>query len=159
MTLSAVFALIICFVACFAAAASGAVFRPGAWYKALKKPSWTPPNWMFPVVWSVLFTMMSVACWLIWQADGIDAWPALTLFGLHLAVNAAWSALFFGQRRLDWAMVDVVILWGMILALILVFSQISLVAGMLLVPYLIWVTIAASLNASLLHLNGRRGGN
>jgi tryptophan-rich sensory protein len=141
----------------FAAASTGGVFRPGPWYAALRKPSWTPPNWAFPIVWTILFCAIAVSGWLVWETAGREAWPALVLFGAHLVVNAAWSYLFFGRRRLDWAMVDVVLLWAMIAALIAVFAPINRLAALLLAPYLVWVSIAAMLNLRLLQLNGRGG--
>ncbi|NBU28738.1 MAG: tryptophan-rich sensory protein [Caulobacteraceae bacterium] len=157
MTLSSAIALAVCLGVCFAAASSGAAFRPGAWYAALRKPGWTPPNWAFPVVWSVLFCAMAVSVWRVWETAGLTAWPALLLFAVHLAVNALWSFLFFGLRRLDWAMGEVVGLWLIIAAVIAVFAQISLFAALLLAPYLAWVTVAAFLNLRLLQLNGGRG--
>ncbi|WP_135212080.1 TspO/MBR family protein [Vitreimonas flagellata] len=157
MISSSISALAIFFVASFAAASTGAVFRPGAWYASLRKPKWTPPNWAFPVVWSVLFCAIAVSGWLVWEAAGLAAWPALALFGAHLVVNAAWSFLFFGLKRLDLAMVEVVCLWLAIAALIAVFAPISATAAVLLVPYLAWVSVAAMLNLRLLQLNGSRG--
>lgn len=145
------------FAMCFGAASSGAYFRPGAWYAALKKPSWTPPNWAFPVVWTTLFLMMSIAGFLIFQTAGWSAWPALALFAAHLVVNAVWSWIFFGLKRLDWAMAEVLVLWAAIAALIALFAPINTVAALLLAPYLLWVTIAAFLNFRLLQLNGPRG--
>ncbi|NDC58056.1 MAG: tryptophan-rich sensory protein [Alphaproteobacteria bacterium] len=157
MTLSSAIALAVSFIVAFAAASTGAAFRPGAWYAALRKPSWTPPNWAFPVVWSVLFTAMAVSAWLVWETAGAAALPALALYGAHLAVNAVWSVLFFGLKRLDWAMVEVICLWLMIAAVIAAFAPLSLTAALLLAPYLLWVTIAATLNFALLRLNGARG--
>lgn len=141
----------------FAAASTGAVFRPGTWYAALRKPAWTPPNWAFPLVWSVLFCTIAVSGWLVWEAAGLAAWQALSLYAVHLIVNAAWSFLFFGMKRLDWAMIEVVCLWLMIAALIASFSQFSTAAALLLAPYLAWVSVAAALNFRLLQLNGARG--
>ncbi|MGB3624284.1 MAG: TspO/MBR family protein [Henriciella sp.] len=157
MDLSSFAALAVFFLLSFAAASSGAVFRPGSWYEQLAKPSWTPPNWAFPVVWTILFCAIAVSGWLIWQREGIDALPLLALFVVHLVVNAAWSGLFFGRNRLDWAMIDVVLLWLLIAAMIAVFYPVSALAALLLVPYLIWVSIAAALNFRLLQLNGARG--
>ena len=157
MTTASVLALLAFFLISFAAASTGAVFRPGAWYAGLRKPRWTPPNWAFPVVWSVLFCMIAVSGWLVWEAAGIAAWPALTLFVCHLCVNAGWSFLFFGLKRLDWAMGEVVLLWGMIVAVMAAFAPFSPTAALLLAPYLAWVTVAATLNFRLLQLNGARG--
>lgn len=157
MALSSIVALAIFFLLSFSAASTGAVFRPGPWYSSLRKPGWTPPNWAFPVVWSVLFCAIAVSGWLVWEAAGLTAWPALALFALHLIVNAAWSFLFFGIKRLDWAMGEVIALWLMIAALIAAFATYSTLAALLLAPYLVWVTVAGALNWRLLQLNGARG--
>jgi len=100
---------------------------------------------------------MAASGWLGWEAAGLQAAPALVLFGVHLCINAAWSFLFFGLKRLDWAMAEVVLLWLSIAAMIAVFAPISLTAALLLAPYLLWVSIAATLNLALLQLNGARG--
>ncbi|MDZ7628347.1 MAG: TspO/MBR family protein [Parvularculaceae bacterium] len=157
MTFSSAIALAVFFLGSFSAASSGAVFRPGDWYASLRKPKWTPPNWAFPVVWSILFCAIAVSGWLVWETAGVAAWPALLLFAAHLLVNAAWSFLFFGLKRLDWAMVEVSLLWMTIVALIAVFAPISMPAALLLSPYLAWVSVAAALNFRLLQLNGARG--
>lgn len=141
----------------FAAASSGAIFKPGAWYAGLRKPAWTPANWIFPVVWSLLYCAIAVSGFLVWQAAGWSAWPALAVYGAQLFINAAWSALFFGFKRLDWAMAELIVLWLSIAATIALFAPISTVAAALLVPYLAWVTIAGALNWRLLQLNGPRG--
>ncbi len=156
MEMSSVIALAVFVAINFVVASTGAAFRPGDWYAALRKPSWTPPNWMFPVVWSVLYCAIAVSGWLVWEAAGSEAWGALAVYGVSLIFNAAWSALFFGLRRLDLAMADVVALWLSIAAVIAVFSPVSLTAALLLAPYLVWVTIAATLNLRLLQLNGAR---
>ncbi|MEL6830810.1 MAG: TspO/MBR family protein [Pseudomonadota bacterium] len=143
--------------ATLAAASTGSTFRPGSWYAALDKPSWTPPNWAFPLVWSILYAAMAFATWLVWQESGLAAWPVFALYGAHLIANGVWSYLFFGRRRLDWAMAEVVLLWLMIAALALTYFQHSQLAGILFAPYLIWVSIAAMLNLKLLQLNGPNG--
>jgi len=157
VALSSAIALAVFFVASFAASSTGAVFRPGAWYANLRKPKWTPPNWAFPVVWTVLFCAIAVSGWLVWETAGVEAWPALALFAAHLLVNSVWSFLFFGLKRLDWAMIEVVMLWLMIAAVITAFAPISVTAALLLAPYLAWVSVAALLNLRLLQLNGPRG--
>ena len=157
LALSSISALGVFLLLNFAAASSGAFFRPDLWYANLRKPSWTPPNWAFPIVWSVLFCAIAVSGWLVWEAAGLSAWPALVLYALHLLVNAAWSFLFFGLKRLDWAMIEVICLWAMIVMVLVAFYPFSALAALLLVPYLAWVTIAALLNFRLLQLNGPRG--
>lgn len=137
----------------FAAASSGGAFRPSAWYAALKKPSWTPPNWAFPIVWLVIFTFNIFAGWLVWQAAGVAALPALAVYAASLGLNAAWSWLFFGRRRMDLALIDLMALWLSIAAVMAMFAQISLPATALLAPYLLWVTTAGFLNLRMIQLN------
>lgn len=157
MVLSSALSLIVFAALNVATASSGAMFRPGEWYANLRKPTWTPPNIAFPIVWTVLFCAIAVSGWLVWEAAGLAAWPALALYVIHLVVNAVWSFLFFGLKRLDWAMVEVIGLWAIIAAVIVAFAPFSLLAALLLVPYLVWVTIAAVLNYRLLQMNGPRG--
>jgi tryptophan-rich sensory protein len=145
MDLAIVIALVV------AAAMSGALFKPGAWYETLRKPSWTPPNWAFPVVWTILYLFIAIAGWLIWQGSGWSL--ALGLWGLQLVLNAAWSALFFGMRRMDLALVDVVALLAAILAFIVVALPVSLAAAMLFAPYALWVATASMLNFSVWRMN------
>lgn len=137
----------------FVAASSGAIFKPGAWYASLRKPVWTPPNWAFPVVWSSLFLLNAAAGWLVWEAAGSGAWPALAIYGVSLGLNAAWSALFFGARRMRWALVEVMFLWGSLATVIGAFAPISPTAAWLVAPYLAWVTVAAFLNLRMVQLN------
>lgn len=139
----------------FAAASSGAVFRPGEWYETLNKPSWVPPNWAFPVVWTVLFILNAVAGWLVWEAAGFGAGLALGVYVASLAINAFWSALFFGARRMDYAMGDVIVLWLSLIVQIALFAQYSRLAALLGLPYLVWVTTAALLNLRMIQLNPR----
>ncbi|WP_422371727.1 TspO/MBR family protein [Hoeflea sp.] len=134
-----------------AAAATGAVFKPGPWYESLRRPDWTPPNWAFPVVWSVLYIAIGVSGWLAWQAQGLGL--AMGLWLLQLVLNAAWSWLFFGLRRMDLAFVDVCALLLSILAYIAVAAQLSQTAALLFVPYAVWVATAATLNRSVWRLN------
>lgn len=136
-----------------AAASSGAIFRPGEWYAGLAKPSWTPPNWAFPVVWSILFVMNAVSGWLVWQAAGPAASGALSLYGLSLILNASWSAVFFGLRRMVLGFVNVSLIWLSIVAVALAFWPVSPVAAALQLPYLVWVTIAAALNLTVARMN------
>ena len=140
---------------CMVAAMSGAVFKPGPWYRSLAKPSWNPPDWVFPVVWTALYAMMAVAGWLVWRAAGSFAAAAVPLgfFVLQLVLNAGWSAIFFGLRRMDLALVEVVFLWLAIFACIVTFAPFDTSAAWLMAPYLLWVTIAAYLNYTVLRLN------
>jgi benzodiazapine receptor len=153
MDLSALPALGIFLLINLAAATSGAVFKPGAWYAGLDKPGWTPPNAAFPLVWSVLFLLNAVAGWLVWQAAGTGAAPALAAYGLSLVINAGWSALFFGMRRMDLALVNVIFLWLSIALVAVLFWPVSPVAAALQLPYLLWVSVAALLNRTVLRMN------
>lgn len=137
------------------AAMSGAVNKPGDWYEALDKPGWRPPNWAFPVVWTLLFAMISVAGWMAWRAGGgfTGAPLAMGAYFLQLILNALWSYLFFGLRRPDWALVEAGALWLSILATVLAFLPISGAAAALMVPYLLWVGVAFALNRAILRRN------
>ena len=132
-------------------AGSGVFFTPGAWYETLRKPSWTPPNWLFGPVWSTLYIMIAVAGWLVWRVEGIGI--TLVVWGLNLVFNALWSYFFFGIRRMDIAFVDALLMWVTVALFIVLAAQVSTVAALLFVPYLIWVTIAATLNRTVWRLN------
>jgi len=139
---------------CFAAAMSGALFKPGAWHAALAKPRWHPPNWLFGPAWAVLYLMIATAGWLVWHSAGWS--PALVAWGVQLVLNAAWSWLFFGLRRPDLAFAEVILLWLSILACVLLFVPVSQLAAALMLPYLAWVAFAAALNFAMWRLNGGR---
>jgi len=135
----------------FLMACTGAIFKPGSWYAALAKPSWTPPNWMFPVVWSILYLFIAIAGWLTWQQAGWSL--ALGFWIVQLVLNGAWSWLFFGLRRMDLAFLDVMLLWSCIVAFIVLAWPISTTAAFLFMPYLLWVSIAATLNRTVWRMN------
>jgi benzodiazapine receptor len=135
-----------------AVAAFGAQFTPGPWYEALAKPAWNPPNWVFAPVWSVLYAMMGVAAWLVWCRAGQFGWP-IVLWFCQLALNAAWSWLFFGLERPGLAALEIVLLLAAIVATTVAFFRVRLLAGSLLVPYGAWVAFAAVLNVSIWRLN------
>lgn len=140
--------------ACAAAATPGIVFRPGDWYRALAKPSWRPPDWLFGPVWFVLYLCIAVSGWLVWRVeDGHGAELALTVYAVHLVLNGLWSVVFFRLRRPDLAFVEIVCLWVSILATIAVFHPVNETASYILVPYLLWVTFAMVLNFRIWRLN------
>ncbi len=141
----------------FMAASSGGIFKPGDWYRDLAKPRWTPPNWAFPLAWSVLFLLNALAGAIAWRAAGGTMSLPFIVYGLSLAVNAGWSFLFFGMRRMDLALVDVVLLWASILAVMILFAPISPISSLLIAPYLGWVTIAGVLNLRMLQMNPAYG--
>ena len=135
----------------FAVAASGAVFMPGAWYQSLKRPSWTPPNWLFAPAWSVLYVMIAIAGWRVWSAAGLSA--ALVIWALNLIFNAAWSWLKFGRRQIQMALFDALDMLVTILVFMVLAWPIDPIATWLFAPYLAWVSFATLLNATLLRLN------
>ena len=144
--------------ACLATAPSGAFFRPGAWYESLAKPSWRPPNRLFPPVWTILYAMIAVSGWLVWrERAGHDIAVPMLVYAVQLVLNFLWSALFFGMRRMDYALADIALLWLSILVLIALFRPVSPLAALLLIPYLAWVSFAACLNLTMLRLNPVEG--
>jgi len=142
---------------CLAVAAVGGAVTAssvGTWYPTLAKPAFNPPNWIFAPVWTTLYFLMAIAAWRVWRRDGLrQARWALALFALQLALNLAWSVLFFGMRMIGAALVEVVVLLLAIVATTLVFWQRDRVAGMLFLPYAAWVAFATLLNAALWRLN------
>ncbi|MGA4643837.1 TspO/MBR family protein [Limisphaera sp. 4302-co] len=138
----------------FAAASLGAFFSPGDWYAGLTKPSWNPPNWLFGPVWTALYTMMAVAAWLVWRRGGWrEQWRPLAIYLAQLALNAAWTPLFFGLHWPGAAFAEIVLLWLAIVATIVTFWRVQRRAAALLIPYLVWVSFAAVLNFTLWRLN------
>ncbi len=126
-----------------------------AWYLTIQKPSFTPPNWVFGPVWIVLYLLMGIAAFLVWQKGlGHRAVRiALIWFLVQLALNAAWSPVFFGLHRIGLALLVIVLLWVAIAVTVHRFFRISPPAGWLLMPYLFWVSFAVILNASIWSLN------
>ena len=150
--------LVIFLVVCFTAAwIGGAVTTPkiGTWYVTLAKPSWNPPNWIFGPVWAALYFCMAIAAWLVWRQGGFrQARVPLALFAVQLALNVLWSCIFFGLENPGLAFVEVLLLWLAIAATMVSFWWRSMVAGILFVPYLAWVSFASVLNFAIWRLNG-----
>jgi translocator protein len=141
-------------VVTFAAAWIGSRFQPGEWYAGLVKPALTPPGWVFGPVWTLLYAMMGTAAWLVWRTLGVyGALIPLGLFLGQLALNALWSYLFFGLQRPGLALLDIVALWLAILATLVNFWRAYASAGLLLLPYLFWVSFATYLNFQFWRLN------
>ena len=138
----------------FGAAWLGSRFLPDEWYKNLKKPDWNPPNKVFGPVWSVLYLLMAAAAWLVWRGYGFSVviFP-LVLFVVQLFLNTAWTWTFFGLHRPGIAFADIVLLWMLILATLTLFWQFVPLAGILLLPYLAWVSFASYLNLSIWRMN------
>jgi tryptophan-rich sensory protein len=140
----------------FIAAALGAFASADAatFYAELARPPWAPPAWLFGPVWTVLYALMAVAAWLVWRKRGLaGARGALVLFIAQLAANALWSWLFFAWRQGELALVDVLTLWGLVVATVVSFQRVSVLAAALLYPYLAWCTFAAALTFAVWRLN------
>jgi len=135
-----------------AAAATGTISQPDAWFNALAKPSFMPPTWLFPPVWSLLYFLMAFAAWRVYRIDGVRA--AIVLWFVQLVANAAWTPLFFGLHQIDFALADIVVLIVLIIATTIVFFRRDRVAGVLMIPYLAWVGFATALTFAIWQLNG-----
>jgi len=150
---------VISLAACFAASGLGGIFVTResitVWYAGMNRPAFTPPDWVFGPVWTVLYLLMAVSFFIIWDKAGSspNGRKAIRLFLIQLALNAAWTPLFFGAHLLAVSFIEIILLWSAILATIIVFRTISSRASILLVPYLIWVGYASVLNGFLWHLN------
>jgi tryptophan-rich sensory protein len=149
--------LIISILIVFLAGAVGTVFtlkEITGWYAYLPKPSWTPPNWAFGPIWSTLYVLMGISLFLVWR-EGLnrkDVQVAIGVFAVQLIINVVWSLVFFGTHNIFGGLVLVLLLWVAILVNIIVFYRISKPAGLILIPYIVWVSIASYLNYSVLIL-------
>ena len=139
------------FAACLGAGVTGGLFPPGDWYRQLKKPSWTPPDWVFPVTWMVLYVCMALAAARV--AVRPDNGLAMAFWSMQIAFNALWTPVFFGLKKIRLGLVVVAVLWASVFCCLLALWQVDWIAGALFVPYLIWVTIATALNAAVWRLN------
>lgn len=150
--------LIAAILICQAAGGIGSIATMSSiptWYAALSKPSFSPPNWVFAPVWTILYTMMGVAAWLVWN-KGIDnpaVRRALVMFVIQLVLNMAWTFIFFGAKMPFAGFVEIVLLWFAIVLTTIWFFRISIPAGVLMIPYILWVSFASVLNFSLWWLN------
>ena len=139
------------FGACAAAAATGAMFPPDGWYRTLIKPRWTPPDWAFPVVWTVLYVVIAVAATRAAAFEGSQ--HALAFWSLQMVLNALWSPIFFGLKRIRAALIAVGALWAAVFGTMVTLWQVDPLAGWLFLPYLAWVSTAAALNFSIWRSN------
>ncbi len=124
------------------------------WYAGLEKPWWTPPSWIFGPAWMLLYVLMGIAAFLVWEVrhKKKEAEGALLLYGVHLFFNALWSLIFFGLQNIGLALVEIFLLWLLIIYTMVFFFRVNRAAGWVFVPYLIWVSFAMVLNYSLLSL-------
>jgi len=135
----------------FAVAATGSRFMPGAWYEALARPPWTPPNWLFGPVWTILYIMIAIAGWRVWLKAGFA--PVLIVWGVGLILNMAWSWIMFDRHQIGIALADITLLWLAILAFIVMAWPVDRTAAWLFVPYIVWVSYATALNFAIWRLN------
>ena len=143
-------------VVSFAASAVGAAasIQAKSFYSQLVQPDWAPPPGVFGPVWTTLYALMGIAAWLVWRSGGFSQHRyALMLFLLQLSFNALWSWLFFAWQRGALALADVLVLWVLIVATLINFWRVRPLAGVLLIPYLLWVSFASALNYSVWQLN------
>ncbi len=152
------FGILVFIVICELAGIVGSIFTtpsiPG-WYAGLVKPPFNPPGWVFAPVWTILYAMMGLAAYLVYDKGPRrpEVRKALAVFAIQLVLNALWSIVFFGARQILGAVIVIILLWVMILVTIRLFSRISKTAAYLLIPYILWVSFAAVLNISLFVLN------
>jgi benzodiazapine receptor len=149
-----VFSVLLCQIAGFV----GSIFTVPSiptWYRKLKKPSFAPPNRVFGPVWITLYTLMGISLFLVMREDlgNPQVQIGLGIFGIQLALNVIWSFVFFGKKSIFGGLVTIIVLWIAILSTIINFINVSLLAGLLLLPYILWSSFAALLNYSILKLN------
>ncbi len=134
-------------------ALSGIMFEPGDWYSRLNKPAWTPPALAFPVAWTILYGLIAIAGWLAWLAGPVGRGPVFCVYALQLLLNAAWSWLFFGLQQPLYGLVAATLLLIVIGVNLLLFWYRRSLAGLLLIPYFLWVGFAVGLNGAIVWLN------
>jgi tryptophan-rich sensory protein len=139
------------FAACMGAGVTGGLFSPGPWYRSLSKPVWTPPDWVFPVTWMVLYVCMAAAGARAAMADNNGM--AMAFWAMQIAFNGLWTPVFFGLKNIRLGMAVLAILWLSVFSALLALWQVDTISGLLFIPYLIWVTIAGALNAAVWKLN------
>jgi len=135
------------------AALFGGQWGAGPWYRTLSKPSWTPPDWLFPIAWSLLYLMIAIAGWLIWETPSESRTLLLALWGGQLILNASWSYVFFGRKEIGAAFIVLAGLWLTIAAFTILAWPVSARASVLFMPYLVWVSYAGALNLSIWRRN------
>jgi tryptophan-rich sensory protein len=138
-------------IACCAAAATGVIFKPGAWYEGLQKPKFTPPNWAFPVAWTTIYLLLAWAGYRLTLSP--DSQTVLALWAAQIALNTLWTPVFFGAHRLLAGMVIIALLWAVVAVMVWLAMRLDLITGLILFPYLAWLTVAAGLNFSILRHN------
>ncbi|RMO74725.1 tryptophan-rich sensory protein TspO [Pseudomonas syringae group genomosp. 3] len=138
-------------LACTAAAATGIIFKPGAWYESLQKPAFTPPNWAFPVAWTMIYLLLAWAGYRLTLLPGSQT--VLALWAAQIALNTLWTPVFFGANHIAAAMMILALLWIVVATMIVMALQLDIITGLILFPYLVWLSVAAALNFSILRHN------
>lgn len=138
-------------LACCAAAATGIIFKPGTWYESLRKPGFTPPNWAFPVAWTTIYLLIAWAGYRLSTLPGSET--VLALWAAQIALNTLWTPVFFGAHRIAMALAILGLLWVVVAAMIVMAMQLDIVTGLILFPYLVWLSVAAALNFSIFRHN------
>lgn len=138
-------------LACGAAASTGILFKPGQWYESLTKPGFTPPNWLFPVAWSIIYLLLAWAGYRLSLIPGSQT--ALALWAAQIALNTLWTPVFFGAHHLFAGMVILTLLWMVVATMVVLAMQLDVIAGLILLPYLAWLSVAGALNLSILRNN------
>lgn len=138
-------------LACGAAASTGIMFQPGQWYEELKKPSFTPPKWLFPVAWTIIYLLLAWAGYRLSLIPGSQM--VLALWAAQIALNTLWTPVFFGAHRIFAAMVIITLLWLVVATMVVLALRLDLITGLILFPYLIWLCVAGALNFSILRNN------
>jgi translocator protein len=139
--------------------AGGLLTTIGPWYRNLKKPAWQPPDWLFGPAWTIILGCAAWAAILAWDGTANDAGrnTIMMLYAVNFVFHLLWSPLFFTVKRPDWALIEVVFLWGSVLAMCIALRQFSVLASWLIVPYFVWVSFAAILNLYIVRLNAPFG--
>lgn len=146
----------------FLALVAGVAFFGGQWdnkewYASLNKPSWTPPSWLFPPVWFLLYAFIAIAGFLIWNTPHENRTLLLGLWAMQLVLNGLWSFIFFGKKEIGLALADIAALWLTIAAFTVLAWPVNQLASMLFIPYLAWVSYATALNGTIWRLNETAG--
>jgi tryptophan-rich sensory protein len=140
-------------LAVLAASAAGGSFEAGAWYQALNKPDWTPPNWLFGPIWALIYLLMAAAAWRVWLSKRSMRVGALFWWALLLVLNVIWSWLMFGLHRPGWAFALITVLFILSLMCWRSFILLSRPAGLMLMPFVAWVAFATWLNYTIWAMN------
>lgn len=141
-------------IACGAAASTGIFFKPGEWYNALAKPCFTPPNWLFPVAWSTIYLLLAWAGYRLTLIAGSQ--ELLALWAVQIALNTLWTPVFFGAHRIFAGMFILSLLWLVVAVMVVMAFRLEVLTGFILLPYLLWLCVAAALNFSILRNNPSR---